>query len=72
MESMFQDAAAFDTDIRGWAGKGLSPDATKGMFLGATAWLSKYKRVVLNGEDYDGDGELDNGPPSAWALRSTT
>ena len=50
------------------------------MFLGATAWLAKYRRIpVMSLSDYDeSDYDYDDGdrhdfdtfgPPSAWILR---
>ena len=70
---MFENAEAFDQDIRGWATMDRATLSSFGMFLGATAWQDKYERTADDGYefyDYDSDGLDDNGPPSAWTEKS--
>jgi len=93
MGQMFKNAVSFDANILDWkttaitekfddnpTGDGGRRRAIENMFLGATAWLAKYRRIPVmslsdyNDYDYDynaGDRhDFDTfGPPSAWILR---
>jgi len=93
MGEMFKHAVSFDANILDWKTTAITeqfdddPDhddgrrkAIENMFLGATAWLAKYRRIpVMSNSDYD-DYDFDYhhddrhdfdtfGPPSAWILR---
>ena len=93
MGQMFKNAVSFDANILDWKTTAITeqfdddPDhddgrrkAIENMFLGATAWLAKYRRIPVMSlsdyQDYDydyNDGDRHDfdtfGPPSAWILR---
>jgi hypothetical protein len=93
MGEMFKNAVSFDANILDWKTTAITEQfdddsdhddyrriAIENMFLGATAWLAKYRRIpVMSNSDYDdydydyyeGDRhDFDTfGPPSAWILR---
>jgi len=98
MGQMFKNAVSFDANILDWKTTAITekfddtPSGDKGqrqaienMFLGATAWLAKYRRIPVmslsdyGDYDYDYNGDLLTngdrhdfdtfGPPSAWILR---
>jgi len=93
MGQMFKNAVSFDANILDWKTTAITekfddtPNGDNGrrraienMFLGATAWLAKYRRIPVmslsdyGDYDYDYDGgdshDFDTfGPPSAWILR---
>ena len=93
MGQMFKNAVSFDANILDWkttaitekfddnpTGDGGRRRAIENMFLGATAWLAKYRRIpVMSLSDYDeSDVDYDDndrhdfdtfGPASAWILR---
>jgi len=93
MGRMFKNAVSFDANILDWKTTAITEKfddtptgdngrrrAIENMFLGATAWLAKYRRIpVMSLSDYDesdydynaGDRhDFDTfGPPSAWILR---
>jgi len=95
MGQMFKNAVSFDANILDWKTTAITETfddtpsgdngrrrAIENMFLGATAWLAKYRRIpVMSLSDYD-DHDYDYdyrhvvrhdfdtfGPPSAWILR---
>jgi surface protein len=93
MGQMFKNAVSFDANILDWKTTAITEQfdddpafddgrrmAIENMFLGATAWLAKYRRIpVMSNSDY-GDYDYDYyhgdrhdfdtfGPPSAWILR---
>jgi hypothetical protein len=75
MDSMFQDASAFDANITGWS----SPQSSQNMFLGATAFLAKFANcnttatsIDLNAcrrKVYPPSLAAFDGPPAAWDNR---
>jgi surface protein len=93
MGLMFKNAVSFDANILDWKTTAITEKfddtpsgdngrrrAIENMFLGATAWLAKYRRIpVMSLSDFDdhdyehGDGDRHDfdtfGPPSAWILR---
>ena len=92
MGQMFKNAVSFDANILDWKTTAITEKfddtptgdngkrrAIENMFLGATAWLAKYRRIPVMSlsdyDEYDVDYDLDRhdfdtfGPPSAWILR---
>jgi len=93
MGQMFKNAVSFDANILDWKTTAITEKfddiptgdngrrrAIENMFLGATAWLAKYRRIPVMSlsdyDEYDGDYNDDDrhdfdtfGPPSAWILR---
>src|SRR6056300_1367651 len=93
MGQMFKNASSFDANILDWKTTAITekfddtPSADNGrrraienMFLGATDWLAKYRRIPVMSLSDHGDLEYDYndddrhdfdtfGPPSAWILR---
>jgi len=93
MGRMFKNAVSFDANILDWKTTAITEKfddtatgdngrrrAIENMFLGATAWLAKYRRIpVMSLSDYDesdydyNDSDRHDfdtfGPPSAWILR---
>ena len=95
MGEMFKDAVSFDANILDWKTTAITElfddrnswgnhrdrsNAIENMFLGATAWLTKYRRspvmihfdyADVDSDYYQGDPhDFDTfGPPSAWILR---
>jgi hypothetical protein len=62
MRDAFKEESTFNADITGWSTPNLV--SSSNMFLGATAWLAKFKRT-------DGSASVD-GPPSSWTPPITT
>jgi surface protein len=73
MDSMFQDASAFDANITGWS----SPQSSQNMFLGAAAFLARFANcgvgtpdaIVCLRDTYPQSSAAYDGPAAAWDSR---